>query len=172
MLVFLCFLFVQIAPLKGLLSAAALGVHTSWVCLIEVAFAHKDTSQPNPNTIHIYVSPSSSGFRQSQWGSLSQAWSCMSSCGGAVQFLFYCPSCFWILISSYIYFLTNLLSLNATWSKYSTKQPLLFSLVHIYLSFNITYSLKIGTSSFYIQSFKWNPSLKYCSPNGSVSTSH
>lgn len=88
MIVFLCFLFVQIASLKGLLSAAALGVHASWVCLIEVAFGHKDTSQPNPNTIHIYVSPSSSGFRQSQWGSLSQAWSCMSSCGGAVQFLF------------------------------------------------------------------------------------
>lgn len=96
----------QIGSLEGLLSDEALGVHAAWVWLIEVASAHKDTSQPNPNTIHTCVCVSRPLVSErANERSLSQARSGVSSCGGGLlsflpvlpvsEFLFL--SIFWLL---------------------------------------------------------------------------
>lgn len=117
---FMCFMLMQIDSPKELLSDEALGVHAAWVGLIEVAFAHKDASQPNPNTVHICVSLWSSGFRQSQWMQpqpskelCEQLWWWI-----AILFLPMLPVSGFLFIFIYFYFLATLLSSNATWSKY------------------------------------------------------
>lgn len=113
-IIFMCLVLMQIDSPKGLLSDEALGVH-AWVWLIEVASAHKDTSQPNPNTVHICVSLSSSGFRQGEWTQLQSSQELREQLWGwtVISFLPVLP------VSGFLpfYFLATLLSSKTTWSK-------------------------------------------------------